>query len=114
MDDFAAPTPADELLMALENSETLEPMGISNDDLMEGLEEISLQETLSIALDVLAHLDEENVLGIFLRLPTEQQANFLRWIASTGGWELRRTRTATFVSALLESPLAPTAEPPGS
>lgn len=109
--ELVAPVPADELVVALQSSESLELMGISNDDLMRGLEGLGLRETLTIALDVLAALDEEGVLGIFVGLPTERQANFLRWIASTGGPELRRTRTATFVSALLESPLTPTTEP---
>lgn len=96
----------EELLVALRGSATLEALGLTSDDLERAHEDSDLLETLRITYEVLGALREASVLGTLMKLPTAEQANFLRWIAATDDPELRRERTSTFVLALQEAPLA--------
>ena len=80
-------------------------MGLTSADLVRAHEDPDLLDTLRIAHDVLGALREAGVLATLMRLPKEEQAKFLRWIAATDDQELRRERTATFGLALQASPL---------
>lgn len=96
----------EELLVALRGSATLQALGLTGDDLERAHEDSDLLETLRITYEVLGALREASVLGTLMKLPTDEQADFLRWIAATDDPELRRERTSTFVLALQEAPLA--------
>lgn len=95
-----------DLLVALRGSATLEMLGLTGDDLVEAHEDSHLLETLRITHEVLVALSDAGVIAIWMTLPKDEQRNFLRWIAVTGARELRRERTAIFIQALRESPLA--------
>ncbi|HVF52953.1 MAG TPA: GGDEF domain-containing protein [Actinomycetota bacterium] len=62
--------------------------------------------TLRIVFEVMTALKDSGVLDIFFHLPEDKQADFLRWIGTAADHQLRGNRTATFVAALEESPLA--------
>ena len=81
-------------------------LGLASDDLVEAHEDSDPLQTLRISHEVLVALRDANALGTFMRLPKDQQANFLRWISATDDQELVRKRTANFVLALHEAPLA--------
>ena len=100
------PVSDDDLLIALKGSATIEMMGLDGDDLMRAHEDPDLLDTLRVAHEVLGALRDAGVLGTLTRLPKDEQAKFLRWIAATDDRELRRERTATFGLALRVSPLA--------
>ena len=104
------PVSDDDLLVALRGSTTLEMLGMTSDDLRRAHEDSDLLETLRITHEVLGALRDAGVLAVWTRLAKDEQRNFLRWIAGTDDRESRRERTAIFIQALRESPLAdPTA-----
>ena len=99
----------EEVLTALSGSGTLELLGMTTDDLRAARTDPNLFETLRITHELLVVLRDEGVLGTFLLLPKDEQANFVRWIGATDEEELRHDRVGTFVSALKQSPLADSA-----
>ena len=96
----------DEVLTALSGSETLHLLGMTDGDLQCARDDAELFETLKITHGVLVALREEGVLGTFLALPQEDQANFIRWVGAIDAESLRQGRTETFIVALKQSPLA--------
>jgi uncharacterized protein YdeI (YjbR/CyaY-like superfamily) len=100
----------DEVLNALSDSGTLDLLGMSTDDLNAARTDSVLFETLRITHDLLVALRDEKVLGTFLLLPKDEQANFVRWLGATDEEKLRHDRVETFVSALKQSPLADSAQ----
>lgn len=97
--------PVDELLAVLRDSKMLMALEITNEELLWAHSDSDVLETLRITFEVLTALRDSDVLQVFLQLPTADQANFLRLIASIDDREVRRHRTDTFMSALSESPL---------
>ena len=91
----------------------LEALNITHENLLHARSDSDLLETLRITHEVLCALRDSDVLGVFLQLPTTEQADFLRLIGSTDDRESRHHRTGTFVSALEESPLAGEVPTPG-
>jgi len=96
----------EEVLTALSGSSTLELLGMTAADLNAARTDPTLFETLRITHEVLRGLRDGGVLPTFVRLPRDEQSNFLRWIAATDDRKLRERHIATFVLALLESPFA--------
>ena len=99
------PDPVDDDLTALGGSHTLALLWMTTDDLARARTDPTLQETFNITHALLGALRDEGVLGIFLSLPPEKQANFVRWIGTIDGEDVRRDLTDTLVEALQESPL---------
>lgn len=102
----------DDLLGALEDSEILTTLGISNESLPKAREDSDLLATLRITHEFLDALGYAGVLDTFFRLQRPDQAYFLRVVCTTDNDDLRRQRTKTFISALTMSPLAGTLHPP--
>jgi predicted nucleotidyltransferase len=102
------------VLTSLSGSGTLDLLGMTTDDLEAARADSALFETLRITHELLMTLRDEGVLGTFLLLPKDRQANFVRWIGATDDENLRRDRTETFISALKQAPLADSARYGGS
>lgn len=95
----------DDLLASFRGSKVLEGLGIEPRDVALDRDDEDLLLTLKIAHEVIASLRAAGVLDVFVQLPTLQQKNFLRWVASTDAGDVRRSRVETFISALGQSPL---------
>jgi diguanylate cyclase (GGDEF)-like protein len=96
----------EEVLISMRGSGALDLLGMTTADLEAARTDSALFETLRISQEVLGALRDAAVLSTFIRLPIDEQSNFLRWIAASDDQELRREHIATFVLALRESPLA--------
>lgn len=81
-------------------------LGISTETLHEARYDSALFERLRIYHQLLEVLRDEGVLGPFLLLPQDEQANFVRWVGAMDEERLRHARTETFIAALRQSPLA--------
>ena len=99
----------EEVLSALSGSGTLDLLGMTDDDLHHARTDSVLFETLRITHELLMALRDKGVLGTFLLLPKDRQADFVRWIGATDGEDLRHDLTETFVLAMKQSPLADSA-----
>ena len=96
----------EEVLTALSGSGTLGLLGMSTADLQSARTDSALFETLRITHHLLVALRDGGVLGTFLVLSKDNQANFVRWIAGMDGEDVRQERIRTFIAALKEAPLA--------
>lgn len=101
----------DDLLGALEDSEILTTLGISNASLPRARDDSDLLATLRLTHEFLDTLGYAGVLDTFFRLQRADQAYFLRVICTSDNVDLRAQRTRTFVSALTMSPLTGTHAP---
>ena len=95
----------EEVIAGLSGSGTLGLLGMTNDDLQAARSDSELFETLRITHRVLLAIRAEGVLGTFLSLPKNDQANFIRWVGAIDSEDLRDGRTETFIVALQQSPL---------
>jgi hypothetical protein len=102
----AGETDLEEVLSALSGSGTLGLLGMTTADLEAARTDSTLFETLRITHELLVALREDGVLGSFLLLPRDSQADFVRWIGATDDEDARRDCTETFISALKQAPLA--------
>ena len=98
-------TSVDDVLIGLKSPVMLELLGVTEDDLERARSDTDLLETLRIVHDVLARLQDAEVLGAFLALSKTDQANFMRVLGATDDPARRAHRCETFITALKESPL---------
>ena len=98
------PAEVEEVIGALIGSETLDLLGMTNSDLQAARNEPELFETLRITYELLVALRANGVLGTFLSLPKDDQANFIRWVGAIDAESLRDGRTETFIVALQHAP----------
>ena len=96
----------DDLVAALNASDILRTLEISNEDLLLARSDPNLLETLRITYQIITMLDDAAVLATFYLLPKADQANFIRWIGMIDDPEARRDRTTTLVFALEEGPFS--------
>lgn len=96
----------EEVLHALGDSRTLDLLGMTNDRLQAARNDSELFETLKVTYEFLVLLRDNGVLGTFLSLPKDAQANFIRWVRAMDAANLRHALAEAIIWALRESPLA--------